>query len=137
MLSKWALDTHESAPEPGRRCFQHQPFLHTLSCTTKRLGIPHQVESGKPFTANRNLRTDIVVREKVCGTLQTGSTGISPSGWTSPTQTHKQLYTGEEATLIAIDQQLPLPPRIASGKPTLLRDTHPSTREQHTCHFRG
>ena len=126
MLSKWALDTHESAPEPGRRCFQHQPFLHTLSCTTKRLGIPHQVESGKPFTANRNLRTDIVVREKVCGTLQTGSTGISPSGWTSPTQTNKLGYTCGEGALITM-HQLTLPPRRASANPTLVRDMRPPT----------
>ena len=28
----------------------------------KRLGIPHQVESGEPFTAERNLRMDIVIR---------------------------------------------------------------------------
>ena len=28
----------------------------------KRVGIPHQVESGEPFTADTNLRMDIVIR---------------------------------------------------------------------------
>ena len=41
---------------------QHQPLLHAISRTLERLGVPHQVESGEPFTAERNLRMDIVVR---------------------------------------------------------------------------
>ena len=41
---------------------QHQPLLHAISGTLKRLGIPHQVESGEPFTGERNLRIDIVIR---------------------------------------------------------------------------
>ena len=41
---------------------QHQPLLHAISRTLKRLGILHQVESGEPFTAERNLRMDIVIR---------------------------------------------------------------------------
>ena len=76
-----------------------------MSCTLKRLGIRHQVESGEPFTADRNLRMDIVVREEVSGTLLTGR---SPSCWTSPMLTLKRRYTCEEAVLITMDQ-LPLP----------------------------
>ena len=41
---------------------EHQPLLHAILRTYKRLGIPHQEERGKPFTADRNLRMDTVIR---------------------------------------------------------------------------
>ena len=41
---------------------QHEPLVHAMSRTLKRLGTPHQVESGKPSTTDRNLRMNIVVR---------------------------------------------------------------------------
>ena len=40
---------------------QHQPIIHAISRTLKQLGVPHQVESGESFTADRNVRMDIVV----------------------------------------------------------------------------
>ena len=43
---------------------QHQPLLHTMSRTLNRLGILHHVESGKPFTADRNVPMDIVIRRR-------------------------------------------------------------------------
>ena len=50
---------------------QHQPLLHTISRTLKRIGIQHQVESGEPVTAETNLRKDIVIRR--------GSLGDAPN----------------------------------------------------------
>ena len=44
--------TGEPAPTTSSRDFPH----------VKRLGIPHHVESGEPFTADRNLRMDVVIR---------------------------------------------------------------------------
>ena len=49
-------------PRAGARVNQHQPLLHAISRTLKRLGAPHQVENGEPFTADRKLRMDKVVR---------------------------------------------------------------------------
>ena len=46
----------------GAQVNNHQPLLHVISRTLKRLGIPLQMESGEPFTAERNLRMDIVIR---------------------------------------------------------------------------
>ena len=48
-------------PRAGARVNQHQPLLHAISRTLKRLGVPHQVESGEAFTVDINLRMDIVV----------------------------------------------------------------------------
>ena len=58
------VDTRHArtCPRAGAQVNQHQPLLHAISRTLKRLGIPHQVESGEAFTAERNLRMDIVVR---------------------------------------------------------------------------
>ena len=86
-------------PRAGAQVNQHQPLLHAISRTLKRLGIPHQVESGEPFTADRNLRMD-VSGEEIFGTLRTESTERSRSCWTSPTQTHKYRYTCGEAAPI-------------------------------------
>ena len=46
----------------GAQVNQHQPLVHALSRTFKRLSICHQVESGEPFNADRSLRMDIVER---------------------------------------------------------------------------
>ena len=45
----------------GAQVNQHQPVVHALSHTFKRLSIRHQVESGAPFNADRNLRMDVVI----------------------------------------------------------------------------
>ena len=94
--------------------------------TLKRLGIRHQAESGELFTADRNLRMDIV-GEVVSGTLLTGSMGRSPSCWTSPMLTLKRRYTCEEGMLITMDQ-LPFPPRRAGANTALVRDMCPLTK---------
>ena len=75
------VDTRHAriCPRAGAQVNQHQPLLHAISRTLKRLGIPHQVESGEPFTAE-----NIVIRR--------GSLRDAPnqeyrytSYWTSPT----------------------------------------------------
>ena len=68
MQSTWTPDTHVSAREPG---IQHQPLLHAISRTLERLGIPHRVESGEPFTADRNLP-----KEQGEGGSQTRTDGV-------------------------------------------------------------
>ena len=45
----------------GAQLNQHQPLLHAISRTLKRLGVSHQVGSGEPFTAGKSPRMDIVV----------------------------------------------------------------------------
>ena len=45
----------------GAQVSQHQPLVHALFRTFKRLSIRHQVESGAPFNADRNLRMEIVI----------------------------------------------------------------------------
>ena len=45
----------------GAQVNQHQPLVHALSRTLKRMSIRHQVESGAPFNAERDLRMDIVI----------------------------------------------------------------------------
>ena len=49
-------------PKTEVQASQHQLRLHAISRTLKRLGILHQVESVEPFTADRNLRMDIIIR---------------------------------------------------------------------------
>ena len=49
-------------PVAGAQVNQHQPRVHAISRTLKRLGVLHQVESGEAFMVDRNLRMDIVVR---------------------------------------------------------------------------
>ena len=50
------------SPRAGAQGNQRQPLVHAMSRTLKWLGIRHQVENGEPYTADRNLRMDIVVR---------------------------------------------------------------------------
>ena len=58
------VDTRHAriCPRAGAQVNQHQPLLHAISRAFRRLGIPLQVESGEPFTAERNFRMDIVIR---------------------------------------------------------------------------
>ena len=51
-------------PRAGAQVNQHRPLVHAMSCTLKRLGIRRQMESGEPFTVDRNLRMYIVVRRE-------------------------------------------------------------------------
>ncbi len=48
-------------PRSGAQVNQHQPLVHALSRTLKQACIQHGVEDGSPFTADRDLRMDVVV----------------------------------------------------------------------------
>ena len=108
-------------PRAGAQVYQHQPLVHAMSRNLKGLGIRHQVESGEPFTTDRNLRINNGARR---GFLQDAPN--RESCWVSPMLTLKSRYTCEEAVLIAMDQ-LPPPPRRASVNNTLVRDMCPLT----------
>ena len=58
------VDTRHAriCPRAGAQVNQHQLLLHVISRTLMRLGVPHQVESGEPVTADRYLWMDNVVR---------------------------------------------------------------------------
>ena len=45
-------------PRAGAQVNQHQPLIRTTSLFRKRISICHQVESGSPFDADRDLRMD-------------------------------------------------------------------------------
>ena len=45
----------------GAQVNEHQPLVHVLSRTFKRLSIRHQVDSGASFNADRNLSMDIYI----------------------------------------------------------------------------
>ena len=45
----------------GAQVNQHQLLVHALSRTLKSMSIRHQLESGAPFHADRDLRMDIVI----------------------------------------------------------------------------
>ena len=47
----------------GAQVNEHQPLVHALSRTFKRKSIRHQVESGTPFNADRDLRIDMVIEK--------------------------------------------------------------------------
>ena len=46
----------------GAQVNQHQPLLYEIARTLKRLRVPNQAQSGEPFTAERNLGMDIVIK---------------------------------------------------------------------------
>ena len=48
----------------GAQANQHQPLVHALSRTFKRLFIRHQVESRALFNADRNFRIDKVIERR-------------------------------------------------------------------------
>ena len=61
------VDTRHAliCPRAGAQVNQDQPLVSRCPTRTlKRLGIPHQAESGEPFTADRNRRVVIVVRRR-------------------------------------------------------------------------
>ena len=94
------VDTRHAriCPRAGAQVDKHQPPLHAISHTLECLGIPHQVESGKPPTADRSLRMGIVIRR---GGLRDAprnreSRDTNPSYRTSPMQARNRSYTCEE-----------------------------------------
>ena len=122
------VDTRHAriCPRAGAQVNQHQPRLHAISRTLKRLEIPHKVESGEPFTADRNLRVDIVIRR---GGLRDAPRECREKSIlldVAPADQQAQVHTCGDSALIKMDQ-LPLPPRRASFNTTLVRDMCPST----------
>ena len=50
--------------QSGAHANQHQPLIHALSRTFKRMSIRQKVESGAPLNADRDLRMDMVVERE-------------------------------------------------------------------------
>ena len=48
----------------GEKVSQHQLLVHATSRLLKRMSVRHQTESGAPFNADRDVRTDIVVERE-------------------------------------------------------------------------
>ena len=112
-------------PRAGAQVKQHQPLLRAISHTLKRLGVPHQVESGEPFTADRNLWVDIIVR--IGGLRNAPNTEYRDKSIlvdVTHADPQAQVLTCGQAALIMMDQ-LPLLPRRASANATLDRDMCP------------
>ena len=108
-------------PNDDSRVNHRQPLHYSISHTLKRLGISPQVESGEPFTAERNLRMDSVIRR--------GSLRDAPNREYRDTSILLDgRYTYEEVVLITMVQR-PLPPRRANVNNVLVRDMCPSTNE--------
>ena len=59
-----------SCHHAGAQVNKHQSFVHATSRFLKRMSVRHQVESGAPFNADRDLRTDIDIER---GGLQDAS----------------------------------------------------------------
>ena len=74
------VDTRHAriCPRAGAQVNQHQPLLHTISRTLKRLGVPHQIESGEPFLQTKTSGWTSSLGEEVIGTPQTRNAGTSP-----------------------------------------------------------
>ena len=81
-------------PRAGAQVNQHQPLLHAISRALKRLGVPHQVENGEPFLADRNLRVDNVVRRG--------------SFWNAPNPEYRDKSILVDVTHAAPQAQVPL-----------------------------
>ena len=70
-------------PRAGAQVNQHQSLLHAISSMLKWLEFLDQVESREPFTADRNLRMDIVTRR---GGLRDSPNPVSYTHLTLPTK---------------------------------------------------
>ena len=104
----------------GAQVNQHQPLLHAISRTPKRLGFPRQVESDEPFTADKNLRIDIVVRR---GDLRDAPNRVHSAGRHPCRPTRAGTPARRQLVLTTMDQLL-LPPRHTSANTTFVRYTH-------------
>ena len=104
------IDTRHAriCSEAGAQVNQHQPLVHATSRTLKRPGIRYQVESGEPFTGDRNLRMDIVGWRGGPRDAPNWKYRRSLSCWTSSVLTLKRRCTCEEAVLMTMDQQAPI-----------------------------
>ena len=110
----------------GAQLNQHQPLLHAISRTLERLGVLHQLERGEPFTADRNLWMNIVVRS---GGLRNAPKREyrEKSILLDVTHADPQAQVRLRGRSADHDDQLPLPPRRASANITPVRDTYFST----------
>ena len=121
----------------GVQVNQYQSLLHAISRTLERHGIPHRMESGEAFNADRNLRKDIITRRGGLRDAPNREYRDKSILLDVPTQTHKCKYTCRKAALITMDQ-LPLPPRCASVNATMLvRAMCPRRTKPQACHCSG
>ena len=58
----------------GAQVTMHEPLKYAISNALNGIGVKHDVESGAPFTGERNLSMDIVVRP---GALRNASSSVS------------------------------------------------------------
>ena len=112
----------------GAQVNHHQPLVHALSHTLKRMSIRHQVESGAPFNAERDPRMDIVIERGGSEMLRRRSIATKRYCSTSRTQTHKRWATCMQAALTETGWLLPNLRRASAATTcTLDRDKCPST----------
>ena len=62
-----------TCPRDGQPVNQHEPLKHTMSSVLNSLSIKHDVESGTPFTTDRELSMDIVIRR---GAMRDASSAV-------------------------------------------------------------
>ena len=105
-------------PQDGAQVDMHERLKFALSRALCGLRVPHDVESGAPFTVTgeRDLIMDIVIQP---GALANTSSSEYYS-WTCLTQTRKHKYTCEMAAR-PVMQPRPKPPRRESARTTLVR----------------
>ena len=48
----------------GAQVNEHQPLVHATSLFLKRMSVRHQVASGAPFNADRDLRMDVIIERR-------------------------------------------------------------------------
>ena len=105
----------------------HKPLKYALSRALNGLRVKHDVESGAPFTGERNLSMDIVVR---AGALTNASSPENCSKGTlfDVTQSDPQAQVYLRNGSATNDGTAAQPPRRESiSTATLVRDTCPST----------
>lgn len=56
MQSTWTLDTRTHLLQSRAQANQHQALLYAIFPHEGAIGVPHQVEIGEPFAADRGLR---------------------------------------------------------------------------------
>ena len=110
------VDTrHERVcPRAGAQVKRHQQLFDTISRNVEGLGVSNQVKSGEPFSADRNLRINILVRRG----LRNAPKPDNMDKRIILDRAHadrKHRYTCKQAAIIVMDL-LPLPPRRASVK---------------------
>ncbi|CAB1114220.1 unnamed protein product [Ectocarpus sp. CCAP 1310/34] len=113
-----------TCPRDGAQVNMNEPLKYALSRALNGLRVKHDVESGAPFTGERNLSMDI--RPGAPRTHLLPGTATKEYSSMSHTQTRKHRYTCGTAARPAMESQ-PKHPRRESVSTTLVRDTCPLT----------